>query len=194
MFNSYLAKCREYCRYLLNSKYRWSLAAVVALILLALVAIFAPAGKELFSETRQEVFTLAEAIHNHYRVRPDYWGLNTQSAIDNKLVPDTLLRGGKVISSMGKEFIIGQDIEGNMVMPGTRQFMISVPNISKSACLGLLTIPVTQEQNLSLTAISLTSENVNTEFTWGGDLALPVSESTAKQYCKNHNTISWVFE
>lgn len=181
-------------RYLLKGKYLWVALAMSVFFLLLMIGFLSSENKEVFLQTQKEVISLVDNIHSHYKVRPDYWGLNTQSSIKNKLIPDNLLRDDKIIGSIGKEFVIGQDIEGNMVMPGTRQFMISIPNISKSTCLGLLTIPVTQEQNLSLTAISITSENTTAEFTWSGDLALPISESTAKQYCKNHNIISWHFE
>lgn len=163
-------------------------------VLLILSTVMLSGDKQVFNTTLTDIISLADNIHAHYEIRPDYWGLSTQSAIDNKLVPAGLLRGDKIVSAMGKNIIIGQDIDGNMVMPGSRQFMISISNISKSACLGLLTLPLTQQQNLSLTSVSVTSEDITTEFTWGGDLSLPILEDTAKKYCKNHNTVSWTFE
>ena len=181
-------------RYLPTSRYRWLALIAAFSVLLILCTVMLSGDKQVFNKTLTDIISLADNIHAHYKIRPDYWGVSTQSAIDNKLVPARLLRGDKIVSSMGKNIIIGQDIEGNMVMPGSRQFMISISNISKSACLGLLTLPLTQQQNLSLTSVSVTSEDLTTDFTWGGDLSLPILEGTAKKYCKNHNTVSWIFE
>lgn len=169
---------------------------LLALLLLGALLLFflKPDNGKAFISVQNEIMLLADNIHKHYQVRPDYWGLSTETAIKNKLVPADLLRGDKIINSLGKEFIIGQDIEGNVVMPGSRQFIITIPNISKSVCLGLLALPLTQEQNLSLTAVSIKTADTVADFTWGGDLPLPISESTAQKYCKNHNTLSWIFE
>lgn len=194
MLKDYITSFCQKIRYLPTSRYRWLALIAAFAVLLILSTVMLSGDKQVFNTTLTDIISLADNIHAHYKIRPDYWGLSTQSAIDNKLVPAGLLRGDKIVSAMGKNIIIGQDIDGNMVMPGSRQFMISISNISKSACLGLLTLPLTQQQNLSLTSVSITSEDITTEFTWGGDLSLPILEDTAKKYCKNHNTVSWTFE
>lgn len=182
---------------LYSIKYRnfmWGAVACLFALCFLLAFLMLKPDNKVFTTVKNELLSLSDNIHKHYQVRPDYWGLNTETAIKNNLIPETLLHNGKVFSSLGKELIIGQDLEGNVVMPASRQFMITIPNIGKSACVGILSLPLEQKEILSLNKITLIADGIVYDFSWGGQLSLPVDTELAKQYCKNHNSVSWVFE
>lgn len=171
-----------------------ALAAAVLLVAILLAFLLFPRGGENFEQAHQEVLTLAENIRNHYKTRPDYWGLDTRSALKNKIVPEKMQRKGKVYSSAGREIIIGQDGSGSIVMPGTRYFVITIANLGKKACTALAAEKFNTEGRLGLLSISIASSQEEHLFEWGGENPLPVSLQAAEQYCKNKNSVSWIFE
>lgn len=168
-------------------------AAIVVVMVLALIMIL-PRRGESYRQTHDEIIALAGKVRNHYKIRPDYWGLSNESALKNKIIPETMIRGGKIISSLGKEIVLGQDEQGIMVMPGSRNFSISINNLSKKACIEMLSQPFTDEELLGLTAISLTAADKIYLFEWGTDFNAEQNVETASQNCLNHNSIRWIFE
>ena len=142
------AKLRE----IFHNKYLWGFAGVLLLVLVT-VMLLQPGQKKHFQTAHQELTELAGNIRNHYKVRPDYWGLDTASALKNKLVPVSMLHHDKVISAIGREVILGQDADGNMVMPGQRNFMITIPNLSKTACVAMLSHPFKKEEHVVVQAV-----------------------------------------
>lgn len=172
------------------------LGAIILTVVLAVffVWVLLPKNSQLYSVSQDELIALAGNVRNHYKIRPDYWGLNNESAVKNNLIPENMRRGQKAVSSLGREIIIGQDNEGNMVMPGGRNFMLTIANLSKPACLAMLSWRINPEANPGLIRIRLTETEKTTDFEWGGNPALPISADMAKIYCKNRNTISWTFE
>lgn len=183
------AKLRE----IFHNKYLWGFAGVLLLVLV-IIMLLQPGQKKHFQTAHQELTELAGNIREHYKVRPDYWGLDTASALKNKLVPVSMLHHDKVISAIGREVILGQDADGNMVMPGQRNFMITIPNLSKTACVAMLSHPFKKEEHLGLLKIMLAVSDKTETFEWGGSNPLPITPKTAEDFCKNKNNISWIFE
>lgn len=175
------------------NKYLWGFAGVLLLFLVTLM-LLQPGQKKHFQTAHQELTELAGNIREHYKVRPDYWGLDTTSALKNKLVPAAMLHHGKIISAIGREVILGQDAEGSMVMPGQRNFTITIPNLSKTACVAMLSHPFKKEEHLGLLKIMLEASDNTEMFEWGGTNSLPITKKTAEDFCKNKNNISWTFE
>ena len=166
---------------------------VVGLILITtMLLLFTTSPKDDWSIVNQEISILADNIRNHYKTKPDYWGLNSQSAA--KFSPKEMVRNDKIVSAIGREFIIGQNEVGNTVMPSQRNFMISINNLSKNACRQIAQFDIDDKNQYGLQKIIINTPTVKTEFEWGGKNSLPISSENANKFCDKKNTISWVFE
>ena len=168
-------------------------AAIAAALLLAAI-VLTPDKNKRISTAKQEISELSNKIRNHYKVRPDYWGLSTENAVKNNIIPPQMVHGNKIIGALGKEINVGQDADGSMIMPGGKRFMISVANIGKSACKAVLPDNLSHTENPALVNINLTAGNKTYIFEWGGELPLPVTPEQANKLCQNNNTISWIYE
>ena len=181
-------------RKIYQHKYFWS-CAIGVIVVSVLTLILLLSGKQThFNTAHQELSVLADNVRNYYKIRPDYWGLDTANAVKNHLIPEEMLHNGKVISAIGREIVLGQDAEGNMVMPGMRYFALSMHNLSKSACVAMISQPFSQEDHWGLLRIVLVTPDKTQIFEWGGNPNLPVSKKDAKQFCQNKNIVSWIFE
>ena len=168
-------------------------AAIAAALLLAAI-VLTPDKTKRISAAKQEISELSNKIRNHYKVRPDYWGLSTENAVKNNIIPPQMVHGNKIIGALGTEINVGQDADGSMIMPGGKRFMISVANIGKSACKAVLPDNLSHAENPALVNINLTAGNKTYNFEWGGELPLPVTPEQANKLCQNNNTISWTYE
>ena len=136
----------------------------------------------------------ANNIRMFYQTKPGYWGLNTDNVIKNNLQTSGMLSKGKLINAFGKPVIIGQDIQGNVAMPGSRNFMITFPDLDKSECIAMAAFKLNERENLSLLQMVIINEQKQYEFTWGGENSLPVKKTDAVKFCAKNNTIAWSFE
>lgn len=170
------------------------LALAVAALLILLIVWLVPDKGNQIATAKQEINELGNMVRNHYKVRPDYWGLSTENAIKNNIVPAQMVRGNKIVSALGKEINVGQDVNGTMIMPGGKRFIISIANVSKSVCIALLPDNLTHAENPALAAVNLILGDKVIGFEWGGQLPLPITPELADKYCQNNNTLSWVYE
>ncbi len=168
-------------------------AAVITVLLLAAIFV-APNKTERISVAKQEISKLSDKIRNHYKVRPDYWGLSTENAVKNKIIPPKMIRGNKIVGALGKELNVGQDEVGSMIMPGGKRFMITVANVGKSACKAVLPDNLSHAENPALVAVKLIAADKVYKFEWGGKLPLPITAEQANNLCQNNNTIAWIYE
>ncbi len=168
-------------------------AAVITVLLLAAIFV-APNKTERISVAKQEISELSDKIRNHYKVRPDYWGLSTENAVKNKIIPPKMIRGNKIVGALGKEINVGQDEAGSMIMPGGKRFMITVANVGKSACKAVLPDNLSHAENPALVAVKLIAADKVYKFEWGGKLPLPITAEQANNLCQNNNTIAWIYE
>lgn len=168
-------------------------AAVITVLLLAAIFV-APNKTERISVAKQEISELSDKIRNHYKVRPDYWGLSTENAVKNKIIPLQMVRGNKIVGALGKEINVGQDEAGSMIMPGGKRFMITVANVGKSACKAVLPDNLSHAENPALVAVKLIAADKVYKFEWGGKLPLPITAEQANNLCQNNNTIAWIYE
>lgn len=140
-------------------------------------------------DLQQAVFVTAERIHNYYRDKPGYWKLSTQSAKDDNLLREDLLE------YKDYDFQVGQGIEGNISFPGDMSFDITAKHLSKSACISLSEMSLKKEDALVLLKITIISGDAQTEFSWGGENALPIAKYSARKICQaKDNIISWTFQ
>lgn len=168
--------------------------AISILLIATLVLLFSFSPKDNFANVQSEITVLSENIRNFYKKKPDYWGLNNASIIKNQIAPENLVRGEKILSSAGREFIVGQNQNGDTVMPAQRSFMVTLNNLSKSACKKIAVFTFDNENNYVLQKIIINDSNEDIEFEWGGKNPLPIDQKMSDTYCSNKNSISWVFE
>lgn len=170
--------------------YKW--LGIFGLLLLILVAAFFLIRKPdaIIVKAHQQVETLAYEIRDFYRSKPDAWGLNTASAIKNKLIPQEMINGRMVNNALGKEILLGADILGNMVMPGNRTVVIVYKNLNKQECMMIVSHNFNEKMQLSLNAISVIND-VEHKFSWGGHNPLPITRATANNICQKANDILW---
>lgn len=145
-------------------------------------------------QAANEVISLSENIRKHYRNRPDYWRLSTETVTTENIAPKNLIVDGKIKNALGNEVLVGSGFDGTMVMPGTRSFDIVYKNLSKKDCVALATYSYNEEQKLGLLSISIKNDENITSFTWGGENKLPISIDIAQKHCYNSSEIYWTFE
>ena len=168
---------------------------ITAVIILAVVVI-AGIGYQLTKpdkrilKAHQQVETLVEEIRNFYRSKPDAWGLNTASAIKNQLVSADMVNGRLLHNALGKEVLLGADILGNTVMPGSKNAVIVYKNLDKRECQSIISQNFNEKMQLSLNAITIVNDNEH-KFGWGGENPLPISLDKAREICKEANDILW---
>ena len=169
-----------------------TVAVITAMFIAALFWFFSISPQDKYAEIQNEVQTLSESIRHQYNKKPDYWGLCNQSALS--FVPKNMIRNNKIISKIGREYIVGQNENGDVVMPMQRNFMITLKDLNKKACEKIATLTIGKENDYTLQQIVINNSDAKVEFIWGGKNGLPVAQDTAIKICKNKNSISWIFE
>ena len=94
---------------------------------------------------------------------------------------------------MNRVVVIGADIEGNIVMPGMRGFIIGYKGLNKKECIELVSLHWADSEKLGLLSITIKNQIATREFSWGNE-ELPLTRNIAKQYCQENNDIIWTFE
>ena len=169
--------------------YVWAISLVIIVAVGVVLCLQRPSPEMV--QANREMLSLAKKIRTYYHNRPDYWGLDTNEVIKQKLHVSKL-KDNQLINSLGKEIVVG-DAQGTQIMPGTHSFVISYKNLTQKECVDMVSIRWQEEDKLGLISISIRNGQNNYEFSWG-DKGLPLSQSQAKQYCKESNDLLWVFE
>lgn len=138
----------------------------------------------------QQVAILIENVRNFYKNKPSAWGLNSFSAVENKIVPQNMLLGRQIKNSLGKDVLLGSDYLGNTVMPGGRLFAITYKNLSHEECVDLATFPFAEKVIITIDNMQIINDKVST-FSWGSENALPISKNAALKACGENNDILW---
>lgn len=134
------------------------------------------------------VFTTAEKVHQYYRDQPGYWKLSTQNAKNQNLYKNFEKYAEYDIQ-------IGQGLNGDLGLPSNLSFNIVLKHISKSACINLSELPMSDEHKLLLQKITIINQNQDShEFSWGEKDGLPMSKYAARNLCSPvENTLIWTF-
>lgn len=170
--------------------YTW-LTSIVIILAVGVFLFFQRPGSSVI-KAHQELVEMSRAIRNHYKNKPDYWGLSTGEVVKNKLYSGNL-NNNQIINSLGKKVIIGADIQGSSVMPGMHSYMIAYKDLNKKECVELTSFSWKEEDILGLISITIQNEEETQEFNWGNQ-GLPVSRNKVKQFCKEKNNTMWFFE
>lgn len=166
---------------------------IVLLFLASLVLLIFSQDKRSYEKTQQQIGLLASAVRSHYAWQPHYWGLSNEQALQKKIVPQTLLNNNKIMSALGRPLLIGADLSGTPVPSGDREFMISVPNLSKKSCEKLILLPLSDNIGLGLLKIVVENNHQLHTFEWGGENPLPIQAQAAQNICAQQNNIGFVF-
>ena len=120
------------------------ISLVFALITLCYVLLHNP-----YQKLHEQIFQTAYNIRAYYSDHPGYWKLNTESAVDDKLVSKELLKHTEY------DFKIGIGINGDTALPSDSVFDIVLSGVNKSTCIGLVEAKVGKKQLLSLQKITV---------------------------------------
>ena len=162
--------------------------ALALFLLFAMIALSYVLFHNPHQDLHKQIFKTADNIRNYYRDQPSYWKLSTETAQNDNLITDELLKH--------KEFVlkIGQGPNGDVSMPNDSSFDIVLANLSKSACINLSEFSVDKSQQLGLQKITLINDESLTEFDWGGDNPLPIRRYATRNLCQpTGNAVIWTF-
>lgn len=174
----------------LTINYQLSAIILGIAILIGAVVLWLIKPDSKILQAHQQVASLAEEIRSFYRRKPDAWGLNTTTAIENRLVNPNMIHGHTLRNALDKEVLLGSDILGNTVMPGNRNAVIVYKHLNQTECEKLATMPFDNKMQLSVNSISIVNSQEH-KFTWGNENALPISYENAKKLCQKNNDILW---
>ena len=176
-----------------DSKYIF--VALFAALIICFIALLFSSPNDESEATMNELSDLTENIHNSFKQKPDYWGLNSKYIIDNNLVNPSAIKDDKIISVLGNEIIVGADDQGNVAMPGSKSFTITYKNISRKNCIILSSYNLDYAEKIGLLSITIKNAHDTKEFSWGGDNELPITITQAKDTClSSENSIIWTFK
>ena len=170
------------------------LGGIGFVLVFAFIWHIAMAPNTKIAEAQQNMFALTENIRNFYKKRPDYWGLSTQSALKNGLIPQMMLKDSKIYSAVGQNILIGSDEAGSVVMPGMRSFYIIYNGVSKKDCVDMVSYPISEQNKLGLLGVIIKNNKEEVVFQWGGENSLPIKKDKATKICRNKSIILWNFE
>ena len=170
----------------------YKIAAAITLTVIMVSGVIYQLAKpdQRIVKAHRQVETLAQEIRNFYRNKPDAWGLNTASAIKNQLVSADMVNDRLLQNALGKEVLLGADILGNTVMPGSKNAVIVYKNLDKRQCQSIISRNFNEKMLLSLNAVTIVNETEH-KFSWGGKNPLPISADKAQSVCKEANDILW---
>ncbi|MBR2299783.1 MAG: hypothetical protein IJ870_04330 [Alphaproteobacteria bacterium] len=161
---------------------------VVAFSILLLV-LLSKKPSELSADS--ELKSISRNIRQHFQRDADYRGLNTAYALENNIVPKPLIRANKIFSALGAEILIGADLSGRPIAPFENTFGIIYKNLNAKKCETLISSEF--DAASGLVAITVSNEK-SSEFSYGGNPALPVSKKAAEETCSAKNTVMFTFE
>ncbi len=178
-----------------NSKVIIVLCALIILAVLMLIIMIQQSDIGA-KEAGVQIEELALRIRNHYKARPDYWGLTTDEVISNHLYPESMsINGGKLLGYFTNPVEVGMDEQGSIVMPTVKDFIIAYNDLTKAQCIALASDRYHSSFWLGLKEITIVSGNNHKTFEWNnGKMSLPISRHNALQNCQNGSNILFRME
>lgn len=167
-----------------------------ALILILGISVIWFSSADIGTESAaQELKQFSQNIRRYYQNRPDFWGLNTQTAIDKQIAPQSMIKPEGLRNAYGSEVVTGNGNDGVMLMPGARTFDIAYKGLNKQQCRELLSYKFDETFWMGLASIQITTDEQQQSFSWNDSLnKLPVSPAKAKEICNGDTVILWHFE
>lgn len=168
----------------------WLGLVLVCVAVIVVTGIFACYSKaKIYRIAGAQADELSQNIINHYKHKPDYWGLSTNEVIKQKLYPDTMkTEQGRLIGSLDNRVEIGADENGNTVMPTSKNFVIAYNDLNKQKCIGFGGHKFSEQFWLKVSKITVKNETTSQDFIWGDKKhGLPVDVNQLKDLCNKDN-------
>ena len=171
------------------------MVGVIVLLGCFLIIIFS-SPNNIPNLAMDEIVNISSNIHNNFKTKPDYWGLNTEYVIDNKLSDEKMIKDEKLVSITGNEVLVGNTESGFIAMPGSHSFDIVYKGLSRRYCVILSSYHLEYAEKIGLLSITIKNKSSEASFAWGADEnKLPISVAEAKKHClSSENTIIWTFK
>ena len=140
-----------------------------------------------------DIFLISDDIRAYFSNKPDYWGLSTSYVVTNSIIDKKFIDKNKITLKDGKEILIGNGINGDVVLPREESFDIILKKLNKSQCISYLEAKLNDTNQMKLESISVVNSISSTNFSWGSkNNPLPVKSYTGKDFCiDENNTIIW---
>lgn len=165
---------------------------VLPLLIIGLSYYACSSSQSTISKNIDEIFSISDNIRAYYADKPDYWGVSTQSLIDNKVIPSKFIKENKVILYGNMEILVGYGEKADVVMPLAQYFDIVMPNLNKAQCMSYAESPLLPEISLTVYSIRIINRLGDYLFEWGGMRSLPIAKYATKDLCiDGQNTIIW---
>lgn len=168
------------------------------IVVLLLILIFAGRQKNIGAiEAGRQIVALTDNIRNHYKARPDFWGLCTDYIIKERFFPSGMkIVGNNLIGYFDNPVKVGADENGTPVMPTAKNFVISYQGLNQNQCIALASQNYEQKFWLSVASLVIKNNDGSKKFEWGNqEFGLPLTKKTAKRFCsKNNNLVTFSFE
>lgn len=149
-------------------------------------------SQSLIRKNIAEIFQISDEIRLFYSTKPDYWGLSAETALQKNMLSAQFIKNNEVVISGAKKPVIGNGVRGDIVMPQSPVFDISLSALTKAQCISFVEADISASNLVKLVKISILNHNGEYVFEWGGANALPVKKYTAKSYCTDkNNTVMW---
>lgn len=171
-----------------------SVILIILAVILLVEMIFFRETDIKTAEVAQQNELLAQKIRQYYSQRPDYWGLSTKTVINNKIAPAEMITAQGLRNAYNAEVLVGNGINGDIVMPGSRSFDVVYKNLNRRQCMELASYGYSEKYLLGLNSITINSEKSSNTFNWGEGKTLPLSAKEAKKKCGLTNTLLWHYE
>lgn len=150
------------------------------------------ASHRIIMRNIDDIFAVSDQLRNAYVDKPDYWGLSTETILQRELLSQNFIKKGKLYLSGGEEFFVGNGKNADMIMPRSTSFDIILNHLNKAQCISYAEAKLSTEYQMKLTQITISNISGDYTFTWGGNMPLPITKYTSKNYCiDDNNTLIW---
>lgn len=185
-------KLAQWINFIKNLKngYKFIIAVLILVIPLSLFCC----SEDNIEPTAQQLIEITNKIRQKFSNKPDFWKLNTQWVIDNKILPENMLDDTRIINKLGKNILVGFGAQGQMLMPGAKSFDIVYENLNYNECVALASYQFSKQQILGLLSLTIVNESQEKRLVWGEDGELPPSIDKAQTICGKKNILIWNFE
>lgn len=178
----------------ISSRQWYVLVAATIMIMGGVVFCYITPNKKIELAATQ-IELIAENIHRHFSSKVNYWGLSTKYVVDNNILTNWSYDNAQLVNALGKNIEIGQNENGDAVMPGDRSFVIAYRHLSMKECIALAAYRFERPEELGLLSITIKNKDHNQSFDWGeGDYKIPIRRQETKKFCRNNSTVIWTIE
>ncbi|MCM1324559.1 MAG: hypothetical protein NC218_10585 [Acetobacter sp.] len=148
------------------------------------------------SRNVSDIFQISDDIRAHYAGKPDYWGLSTNTILQEKFIASKFLQKNKILLSGGEEILIGSGVNADIIMPRMMTFDIVLSHLNKAQCIAYVENNISIENQVKLQRITIFNDKGTYAFTWGGaDYSLPIKKYASKDLCSTSgNTVVWTIQ